>query len=260
MGARIITLLLLLIPSLCFGQEQVARLSIPFVAGGTSDILGHCDDATHDGAGGTVLACEDFDGSSLCAATYSSTCRQSYTLSLNGTIDFDNAAAPAPLQGTYSTRSVASGTLENMVKFSYSAGDNIYVFAKINIDSLGTASTSRPIMYIQNSSNSSLCGFDVNASGVWAGYDGGNILTGTNSPSADTTYYVWLEYEIGTGANAKCRFYQATTTTKPSAEFSGGGGPGVTQGSQLLLISAQTTNVVFDYIRVNSSAFGDAPN
>ena len=143
MGARIILLLLLLIPSLCFGQEQVARLSIPFVASSISaGTTAYCTGAatcTATNPGECDQLCEDGEGSSDCGddAAGNTNCRNTWDFSEAGTstIDFTYTAG-----GTYPC---ASTTNTNVIRV-VSDGTN---WPTAQVDTVDTGSTNYTQFY-----------------------------------------------------------------------------------------------------------------
>lgn len=66
-----------------------------------------------------------------------------------------------------------------------------------------------------------------------------------------TIYYMWLEYEKGTGANAVVRFYYSTTTTKPGAASATlTNGTSTTDATNVRLMSPTATYMIYDTLRV----------
>lgn len=100
---------------------------------------------------------------------------------------------------------------------SFTASDNVYVFFQFRFNNLNTGGA-RTQFYIADSSGNQLATVAMNNGPTQPRiYDGGETSfdDGSDTFAADTTYYAWLEYTKGTGANATQRFYTSTTTTKP---------------------------------------------
>jgi len=98
-------------------------------------------------------------------------------------------------------------------------------------------------------------------------YSGGEDVNdaGSSSMSADTTYYFWLEYEAGSGANGVFRFYTSTTTTKPGTADAEITTSNDTFSVDRLLVgnnwSGSAGNIYIDKVRVSrTTAFGSNPS
>jgi hypothetical protein len=228
-------------------------------AGGAAALTYQCTDATHDGANTDITLCEDFDGAASCADGYSSTCRNLWTVTkgdAGDTVDFDNADAPSPLAGTYSLRGISTTTTPTTINKDTGANDNLYVHARMNIDTYNAPAADMLLINIYRSAGASICALLVDsATGRFEVYTNGNTLHESLSPLADTTYYIWLE----SVKNTSCLAYISTTTTKPETAT-------ITAGTVVNYATAgvkmtfdESNNIVFDHIRVNTSAFGSNP-
>lgn len=248
MGRWIVIILLSIIPSLASAQDY-ARMSVIQMGGGTSSAFSCSFDK-----------CETFNGASLCFADYSSTCDNAWDLVENGddVIDFDNTAAPAPLDAgkTYGLRMTSTNTTGSNVKLDFVDANNAYLFFMVNFDAKGTENQYRCIAGFVTDAGADVCWLCLNNAnpGKWVVYNGtGFTSSPTVVPSADTTYYVWLEHTRATS----CTAYISTNTTKPAATVTVAG-----KDSAAGKVSFQTkysTDIVFGKVRQDSSAIGDNP-
>ena len=218
-----------------------------------------CTDATHDGANTAITLCEDFDGSASCADGYSSTCRNTWTVVLQDgdTIDFDNAASPSPLLGTYSFRGTSVGTTSSYAYIATGTLSNAYLHARINFDSVDTSpEADYHFLRITRSDGGSLVCTAVidNTTGRFGVFASTYTFHESLQPSADTTYYIWLEHIKDTS----CSLYVSTTPTKP--ETATVTKTGLNYDATGIKISPnETADMVVDHIRINSSAIGSNP-
>lgn len=210
--------------------------------------------------GGSYLLSENFDGSTLCATSYTSTCNNTATVSLQSgvTVDFDNTTLPAPIDGTYSCRVTDTGTntTNSTVTYSFTAGANRYAYIKANFDAIGTASTNRDFLIFGGVSIYADDGSTKLT--VWTGAETiGNYVLSTG-----TTYHIWAEFEKSSGASdGQYRVYIATTATKPGSPVINKINHNLTSdASSLALVAKRDNNVVFEKIRVSGSAIGSDPS
>lgn len=216
---------LLLLPSLAWSAEpiEVARMN-PYILGGgvAAAASTFCSSATAT-ASTTGVLCEDFEGSTECASTYSSNCRAAWSVGL-GTPDFDYAT---PIAGTYSlnlpayTNAAAIGLHRN---WTYNSSTTYYGYMKIKAVNIPAVSTSQMLFSLkESSSNRCYVLWKNNGSAVvWAVAAG----SGTGAETVDTvsegsTYNLWFKFVPGSGSNAECHIAVSTTTTKPSDPSNG---------------------------------------
>ena len=269
-------LLFLLIPSLCFAVEPIdfsksiaMSPAILGLAGGkvaASGVAGHCDGPTTDGAGNTILLCEDFDGSTECASTYSSTCQAAWTVSVRDggdLIEFNDADAPAPLQGTYSSRIYtedSSATTTNM-KRAFTANGTFYAFVLVHISALGDG-TNYFFGFLSGASDACVIGRVVttNKATLWNGTSA-TLSAAENVFVEDTTYCVWLDYTKNTETTG-CKLYVAAYDagcTKPSLTAQATT-PNL-DADTVILMNKESSIVYNDWLRVRTSAtYGDNPD
>lgn len=84
-----------------------------------------------------------------------------------------------------------------------------------------------------------------------------DLQSAATGPSADTLYHIWFEYEKATGAgnNAQCRLYVSTDTTKPSVTAQKTTGTPTAQSDGIDVSTKEGMDIVFDWVRVNTSAY-----
>lgn len=88
----------------------------------------------------------------------------------------------------------------------------------------------------------------------------GDTIGSSSAAIIGTTYYVWVEYEKGTGANGHLHIRISTTSTKPGSDTMS-----ITTGTSTLdtdkmnvrLHYANPATGIFDRIRVSATALGD---
>ena len=234
-----------------------------FMSGGSAAALSYqCTDATHDGANNAITLCEDFDGVADCGddAANAQTCRNAWTVVLGGVddiVDLANTAAPAPLIGTRSARVTATDTAISYAHVSTASSDNLYLHARVNIDSQGAWAADANFLSIVRSTGAGVCVLGVDkTTGRWQVYTNTAIVHASLSPSVDTTYYIWLEHDRNT-ADTGCRAYISTTSTKPAVTIQGTSLDYAATGIRLRAL--ETHDIVYDHIRINTSAIGSDP-
>lgn len=194
---------------------------------------------------------ETFDGTGEPATLWSH-----YTPT-NCTVNYDYATSPAPLEGTQSLR-VYYTTGDDCWSLLNFGADYDHVYFQINIPSL-PAGNQTPL-YFFNSSDSTLFAIGALSTGAfrpfWPTFDS----FGDYSISAGTTYHVWVDFTPGTGANAVCDVYFATTSTKPgSATVHMTGGAATTHIRKIQFGAYGTYAIIVDKVVVSSTAIGSAP-
>lgn len=247
MGRWFVTLIILLWASVASAQDY-AWMSVNLMGGaGTSSAFSCAYDL-----------CETFNGASECASGYSSTCDNAWTVTKDAadTIDFDNTTAPAPLDGTYGLRMTSANTTGSNIKIGFVDADNAYAFFMVNLDAKGTETQYRCIAGFITDAGADVCWLCLNNAnpGRWVVYNGtGFTPSPASTPSADTTYYVWLEHV----KNTSCTAYISTNTTKPSATATIAGKN--SQAGSWEFQTKHSTDLVFGKFRQDGSAIGDNP-
>ena len=164
------------------------------------------------------------------------------------------ATAPAPLEGTRSIRFTASAQ-NTFIEFPSQTDLWVYFLA----NAASNAANSLHVL-LRDSTPTTMASADFISTGIVRVNAGGL----DNSSSAGTflgatTYHCWLHYSTN-GSTANMDFYISTTGVRPgspqASKVSGSSTGGVTR---LHLASASTTTVIFDKIRVSTSAIGDNP-
>jgi len=261
-------LLILLIPSLCFGAEplEIAWMNVPTIAGAgvAAASTAFCTDATHDKNNNAVVFCEDFEGDQKCnaAAGAASKCRaekhfvDSTTCSTEPVYDYGTALA-----GNYSvyfSESSNGGGCAKRIDSNTRSSSYIYLRMKINtitgIDDAGE---------VQNIINiGGRCMMRV-------GWDGDSVQFSVYSdseawgttpgyPTAGTEYHIWLEFVKNQATNG-CQLFVNTTSAKP--ELPEAKTAGTNFDSTYVDITSydfgyDIDDIVYDNILFNTSALG----
>lgn len=253
----LLTLFLLLWAVPCFALSGAIQAVVS--AGGAANTYA-CVDATHDSANSEITLCEDFDGSTSCADGYSSTCRNTWTVvkgDAGDTVDFDNTTAPAPLQGTYSLRVTSTTTTATTIYSAVTSADNYYFHGRLNIDTYAAPASDMTFVAVQRSTGANICAFGVDsATERYRMYTNSETVHATASPSADTTYYIWFEVV----RNTSCAVYISTTTTKPETATLSASTFVDYPIARVTFYTDESNGIVFDHVRVNTSAFSSNPN
>ena len=259
-------LLLLLLPSLAWGQEY-ARMN-PYVLGAgvsaaCTPTTGSCTSATAGECGTTYLMCEDFDGAVDCnsGAGTAEYCRRAYdTCDGRGTYNstnIDNGGTYSYLSGTWSCENLTTGFAET---------SPIYVFFKIKVtrvadgtlnyvSKLLTGATWDPILVVATEADGTGFKFAVAQTTVGSTY--------TAKLSYDTVYNVWWEYTKGTGANANQTLYVSTDGTKGSADATESDFTQTAGATEVYIGIGSAINAVtflIDHIRVSSTQMTGVPD
>lgn len=166
MKKLLVALLLFLLPSLCFGQEQLARLSPAIVGGGVAAAGASAFCPTGD------TLCEDVEGSTNCITGSNPYCANTWTIlsTAGGTITWNNT--PAGSMGCTNTNS-------RNIQLAFSgSGDSVMIQAP----TFSSTSYVSFIGYIRHSS-----GGGANVADIANEYDW-NLLTLTLIESGGTVY------------------------------------------------------------------------
>jgi hypothetical protein len=232
-------------------------------------------------SGLTYLAEENFDGSSACAATYSSNCDKAWIVAA-GTPDFDFAT---PLEGTYSL-SLAGKT--------NAASASVYLpFTPVtdpqethflmNIDAGITGGAAVQYIVALQYTTSARANVKLQWTGTVyklqiVGSSGSTGTTGT-ALSIDTVYHVWINYTKGQGTPANghgsVAFAKASVdgvritsavgedANHGYAEFNDSNS--TTAANRLYLYgnytsAASSVDMIFDKVRIDDATIGDNPS
>jgi hypothetical protein len=86
---------------------------------------------------------------------------------------------------------------------------------------------------------------------------GSTEVYGAYTLSVNTTYYIWIDYTVGTGNNGILSLYVATTSTKPgSPDIATTAGTGTSNVNECYVISHYELKSIFDQILIKSSTIG----
>lgn len=165
-----------------------------------------------------------------------------------------SAFTPA-IDGSYSLKLPSACNATN----SFASNGTIYAF--FMIEGLATNGNGASICSLLDSADATMAVVKLTSADVFRL----ELGTGVNNSSVSmattgSVYYVWLDYQQGTGANAVGHLYVATTSTKPgsaSATVSNGSTTG--QASKIKLATGSGIQMVYDKIRVSLSNIGSSP-
>ncbi len=244
--------LMILATSLSLAEEpyDVSRLSLGVIGGGVP-VAG----------GPTYLFTENFDGSTLCATGYTETCTNTWVVSGSGsgTLDFDNAAAPAPLEGTYSLRIVYTDDARQ-VHGTFDSTNEVWGYLMVNWDTLPTGPNH--FLKLRNSSSANQAYFYFNSDtsklvgvhGTVASSDGATTIL------VDTTYHIWFHYKISASPGI-LELFLSTNSTKPgTAEITITNGDATGGIAQIALCANGSGHLVIDKVRVDDIDIGSNPS
>lgn len=215
-------------------------------------LLGSASETPAAGGGGGADVTENFE-----APGY-----QTAFVNVSGSPLSSNSTAGLSLEANFCLYIDGNNNQEEAY-VEFPASDTVYLFMMIRFEDL--PSGSRRQWSLKN--NTSTISDMAAGSGPtqWWIYDGVGSQNDLGSgASADTVYYIWHEYEKGTGANAQHRVYVSTTTTKPGTpdvEVTNGGSTSQVNRFYPGTWGAGGGNIYFDKLRISrTTAFGDNPS
>lgn len=174
----------------------------------------------------------------------------------SGTLNYYSATSPAPIVGAHSAQQ-SSGSQLGYIDFT--GQSDVWAFCAFNPD----VNVAAYALYL-TSGGVPGAGDEVYVRGwfgSWALFGGGQSQFGGTS-TISQTYYVWIHYTKGTGANCVCDAYTSTTTTRPgSPSLTISNGNQTNNMSRLYLSGSGTAldKITWDYIRVSTTSIGSAP-
>ncbi len=241
MKKLIFLLLLLLIATPCFAQQQEARI-IQGVIGSS------CNDCSHSG----LLICQNFEGTG-----YDNGESWAETIGTNGIANEDYTATV--LRGSQSLLVYGGDAGQNsFTTYTLSADQStLYTHTLFQVDSLAAATS---IIKGDNSAAANILTISQTITtgtvSVWCGGTGATTVSGM---SVGTTYHVWGKYVKGTGANAFCsveftaaNVYSPTGTGNAYVEKTTGSS--ATDIHNIKLYSTAAVNHIFDQVLSSTSA------
>jgi hypothetical protein len=249
-------ILLLLLPSLAWGEDY-ARMN-PYVlgAGVSAAALHYCASSTANQST-TGFLCEDFQGDAECETGFTSNCRSAWTV--------DAACAGDPnyqatgLAGTYSLNLTENAVSASCTKYrTFSSSANAYAYFMIKIAEIADMSgTEKQDVACLGATRCCLT-VGYNTDNYYFGVDvSGTATYSTVTPSTTQVYHVWLEHLQATS----CTAYISTTSTKPVATVSATGANitvdrfwvGAYKWGGIYIVN----DVTIDNIFVDDAAIGD---
>lgn len=172
-----------------------------------------------------------------------------------GTPVWAYTTAPAPLEGT---RSFACDSQTDASVHGFTAQSDVWAFCVFNLNVYGAS-----IFQLLNSSDVVVGAIAFTAGGAVRASNG--TVTADSSAAtviATTTYYLWMHYTKGTGANGVTDLYVSATTTIPgSPTISVTGGDAATDASKFrMFCNSFGVTGIFDKIRISATAIGSNPS
>jgi len=152
---------------------------------------------------------------------------------------------------------VDTGTDPSVTSGTFTAQSTIYAAFKFRL-TVNESTTTADIFQLLNGSTIMCKVSHVN--GLLVMYHGTRQSVGGININADTDYYVWVKYVVGTGANGTAELYLSETTTKPTVTKT------ITTGTSTANVdgikmsgrhSSSVNHTYIDSIIVNSGDIGD---
>lgn len=256
-------IILLLIPSLCFGASEiktvsgVADSSIKTLDGQTTATVKTINgidyndgDSVADCSGASPSACtlrETFDGATACGDGSHSNCDNTWSY-WNAWPDFNYATTP--LQGTYSAMTNTSGS---EIYVAFTSADTIYAAIIISDSAL----SHNHWFSVRDASDNILCK-------MWTyGYGADSIVVtntgGTDRASDDhafavnTKYYMKVKAVKGTGSNARCEGFYSTDGTSWTSITASTDGTWTAQPAKIYIVGNDSITGKRDDVRIYTS-------
>lgn len=188
---------------------------------------------------------------------------ESWTIA-NATWNPAYATSPAPLEGVASLLISSAGTAAPNGFANFTANANVYCRFLFNLQTGANGNTT--LVSIRNSTTLlASIGMSNATSNFRSLPAGGSTVTATLPPTLNTTYYGWIEYEKGSGANAICRVGLSLTGARPTWPSSGASGllavsingTSTSNANRIYLGFTSTLNyaVILDQVLVSSTPF-----
>jgi len=165
--------------------------------------------------------------------------------------------SPAPLQGSYS---LAINSSSDSVTKTFASSSTVYCYFLINLTAF---TANQQCFYLLDS-------LDAQVAAVmfrFATQDARCFNGTTNATSssglilADTTYHVWVDYTVGSGANGITNVYVSTTGIKGSAIATVSNGNATTNAEKIRFgLPGGIGTDIIDKVRVSLSPIGDNPS
>jgi len=265
-------LLLLLIPSLLFAEDRLARMNLGIVGGGV--VSGACTDANPSGNCIGFLTCQNsescVDGTGDCDAlataqnvTLDNAELWTTTIGTNGTISSLDTTATI-LRETKQVKIFAgdAGETTSFTSQTFADQTEAYGFFRYKTDQLPATSGSYIFSFNHGATLRCTIGIAVTTNKLRCTQTGGTLSDGS-ALATGTKYYIWPHWKTGTGANAICEAWLSTTPTVPAGypdtgqNCSSTDGTSNTEHVEKVLIQATRTQInYFDQILVKATPIG----
>ena len=231
-------LFFLLLPALCFGQQN--NVLISFV--GSSD---ECAD---------YLVCQNFEGVGY---DNSETWTESSIDGGSPTINEDYTGTV--LRGTESLLIVGDDYKYGRSGPTFTGQSDLYTHFMYRAEDL-TTNNNTFIFFITDSSDNELAKIQFRTNGQIYFVSGGQTDFSVTTIVADTTYHIWVDYHKGTGADSSAEIYFGTTATKPGvASGSVTGGNATADAAKVFCQATWDINNYFDQVLAKSTEFSSVP-
>lgn len=200
----------------------------------------------------TYLLNETFDAAGYDNASWSE------NICTTGTVDEDNATAPAPLAGTQSLKIITASASCGLTTHDFTSGTERWAYFQILLD---TSTNNNKIFSIWTGGGAELCVVRVVTANTMTA-DHGTASNGSTASVAtvsdDTLYHVWVHFDAD-----DCTVQFSTTGTKPGCPSDqcavDGGGAGGTAATAVVggTNSDGIVTWFFDNVLVDDEAIGD---
>jgi hypothetical protein len=244
-----------LLCSFAFGQGLTVNKGAKFNKGsvltpGIRAISGCSGPPSVTGSSGCLLR-ETFEGSTLCYASYGSTCDQGVFFAA-GTPNFAYTTPPAPLQQTRSFYVATGGSVN--VEEQVTAQSTFYAGIMVNVDTL--PASSEFLFSVLDGSDNLLCRLSFFSNNQFnVSNTGGTTQTTAVTLATNTTYYIAIKAVAGTGANATCTPYFSSNGSSWTTGTASTNGTWTANVARVNFLSQTGTDFIVDDIRIATSLF-----
>lgn len=233
-------LLLLLIPSLAWGQVSTSGVSLSGCSSGGASAAApstFCASATATQSTSGGILCEDFEGNQTCVAEGATNCRVTWITAESPDYAFTGTGK---VDGTYSIElNNTSAAESSRYDWGNATGDARWGYFKAYIVAL-PASGARSI--VQWTTTGARIEYQINTDGTIRALHGAASDKSALSISAGNTYYFWFYGKAETAAtnDGEAYFCFSSTTTKPNP---------ATDTDYCAIVTTGTSEGTYDSIR-----------
>lgn len=197
------------------------------------------------------LICQNYEG-----LGYDNSESWTESLGTGGVVDEDDTTATV-LRGSQQLK-VLFGTSGSVYsRISFASQSDVWVFFRFKFT--GTVGSSTTIIKFTTTSGGGAqfyVGMDTTRHPRIA--HGSTIATSTAQMTADTIYYVWAHYIVGTGTNGQAELYWGTTPVRPTVDVSITTGTATGNVAWVDIVDDNNSHANFyDQVMINSSTIGN---